>query len=53
MPAMILDGTKIAADIRAEVASEVKTMAAAGVRPGWRSCWSATIQRLRFTFAAR
>src|SRR6476620_10320909 len=34
MPATILDGTKIAADIRAEVASEVKTMAAAGVRPG-------------------
>ncbi len=34
MPANILDGTKIAADIRAEVASEVKTMAAAGVRPG-------------------
>ena len=34
MPATVLDGTKIAADIRAEVASEVKTMAAAGVRPG-------------------
>jgi methylenetetrahydrofolate dehydrogenase (NADP+)/methenyltetrahydrofolate cyclohydrolase len=34
MPATILDGTKIANDIRAEVAAEVKTMAAAGVRPG-------------------
>jgi len=34
MPATILDGTKIASDIRGEVASEVKTMAAAGVRPG-------------------
>ncbi len=34
MPATILDGTRIAQDIRSEVASEVKTMAAAGVRPG-------------------
>jgi methylenetetrahydrofolate dehydrogenase (NADP+)/methenyltetrahydrofolate cyclohydrolase len=34
MPATILDGTKIANDIRKEVAAEVKTMAAAGVRPG-------------------
>src|SRR5450631_2629095 len=34
MPATILDGTKIAQDIRSEVAAEVKTMAAAGVRPG-------------------
>jgi methylenetetrahydrofolate dehydrogenase (NADP+)/methenyltetrahydrofolate cyclohydrolase len=34
MPAIILDGTKIAQDIRGEVAAEVKTMAAAGVRPG-------------------
>jgi methylenetetrahydrofolate dehydrogenase (NADP+)/methenyltetrahydrofolate cyclohydrolase len=34
MPAKILDGTKIASDIRNEVAAEVKTMAAAGVRPG-------------------
>ena len=34
MPAIILDGTKIAQDIRSEVAAEVKTMAAAGVRPG-------------------
>ena len=34
MPARILDGTKIAHDIRSEVAAEVKTMAAAGVRPG-------------------
>jgi methylenetetrahydrofolate dehydrogenase (NADP+)/methenyltetrahydrofolate cyclohydrolase len=34
MPALILDGTKIAQDIRSEVAAEVKTMAAAGVRPG-------------------
>jgi methylenetetrahydrofolate dehydrogenase (NADP+) / methenyltetrahydrofolate cyclohydrolase len=34
MPATILDGTKIANDIRGEVAAEVRTMAAAGVRPG-------------------
>ena len=34
MPARILDGTKIAQDIRAEVAAEVRTMAAAGMRPG-------------------
>ncbi len=34
MPAIILDGTKIAQDIRSEVAAEVKIMAAAGVRPG-------------------
>jgi methylenetetrahydrofolate dehydrogenase (NADP+) / methenyltetrahydrofolate cyclohydrolase len=34
MPAIILDGTKIARDIRAEVAAEAKAMAAAGVRPG-------------------
>src|SRR5271168_1761212 len=34
MSARILDGTKIASDIRGEVAAEVKTMAAAGVRPG-------------------
>src|ERR1700680_3171114 len=34
MPARILDGAKIASDIRSEVAAEVKAMAAAGVRPG-------------------
>ena len=34
MPARILDGTKIANDIRTEVSAEVRTMAAAGVRPG-------------------
>jgi methylenetetrahydrofolate dehydrogenase (NADP+)/methenyltetrahydrofolate cyclohydrolase len=34
MAARILDGSKMAADIRAEVAAEVKAMAAAGVRPG-------------------
>jgi methylenetetrahydrofolate dehydrogenase (NADP+)/methenyltetrahydrofolate cyclohydrolase len=34
MPARILDGTKIASDIRAEVAAEAKTMTAAGIRPG-------------------
>jgi methylenetetrahydrofolate dehydrogenase (NADP+) / methenyltetrahydrofolate cyclohydrolase len=34
MPARILDGTKIANDIRNEVAAEVKSMEAAGVRPG-------------------
>ena len=34
MPATILDGTKIAQQIRSEVATEVKTMAATGQRPG-------------------
>lgn len=34
MAATILDGNRIAAEIRAEVASEVESMAAAGVRPG-------------------
>jgi methylenetetrahydrofolate dehydrogenase (NADP+)/methenyltetrahydrofolate cyclohydrolase len=34
MTARILDGTKIANDIRNEVAAEVKAMALAGVRPG-------------------
>jgi methylenetetrahydrofolate dehydrogenase (NADP+)/methenyltetrahydrofolate cyclohydrolase len=32
--AIILDGTRIAADIKAEVSSEVKSMAEAGIRPG-------------------
>jgi methylenetetrahydrofolate dehydrogenase (NADP+)/methenyltetrahydrofolate cyclohydrolase len=34
MPATILDGNKIASEIRAEVAAEVKTMMATGLRPG-------------------
>jgi len=34
MPATILDGNKIAADIRAEVAAEVKALSGAGIRPG-------------------
>ena len=34
MAATILDGNKIAGEIRAEVAFEVKAMAAAGMRPG-------------------
>jgi len=34
MPATILDGNKIAAEIRAEVAAEVKDLSAAGLRPG-------------------
>lgn len=34
MTAQILDGTKIAQEIRSEVAAEVKAMSAAGVRPG-------------------
>jgi methylenetetrahydrofolate dehydrogenase (NADP+) / methenyltetrahydrofolate cyclohydrolase len=34
MPAIILDGTRIAREIRNEVALEVKSMAAAGARPG-------------------
>lgn len=34
MTARILDGTRIANDIRAEVSAEVKAMASAGIRPG-------------------
>jgi len=34
MTARILDGNKIAADIRSEVAAEVKALSAAGLRPG-------------------
>ena len=34
MGATVLDGTKIAAEIRGEVAAEVQQMAEAGVRPG-------------------
>ncbi len=34
MPATILDGTKIAAQIKAEIAEEVKRLAASGLRPG-------------------
>jgi methylenetetrahydrofolate dehydrogenase (NADP+)/methenyltetrahydrofolate cyclohydrolase len=34
MPARILDGVKIASEIRAELASDVKAMTAAGIRPG-------------------
>ena len=34
MAAIILDGNRIAAEIRSEVASEVKGLTAAGIRPG-------------------
>jgi methylenetetrahydrofolate dehydrogenase (NADP+) / methenyltetrahydrofolate cyclohydrolase len=34
MTAVVLDGTKIASEIRAEVAAEVKALTAAGMRPG-------------------
>jgi methylenetetrahydrofolate dehydrogenase (NADP+)/methenyltetrahydrofolate cyclohydrolase len=34
MPAIILDGTKIANDIRHEVAAQAKTLSGAGMRPG-------------------
>src|SRR5947208_10385632 len=34
MTATILDGTRIAASIKAEVATEVRELAAAGLRPG-------------------
>jgi methylenetetrahydrofolate dehydrogenase (NADP+)/methenyltetrahydrofolate cyclohydrolase len=34
MPATILDGNKIAAEIRAEAAAAVKSMSASGIRPG-------------------
>src|ERR1700690_1117368 len=34
MPAVVLDGNKIAAEIRAELGAEIQSMAAAGIRPG-------------------
>ncbi len=34
MSAIVLDGNKIASDIRAEVAAEVKSLSASGMRPG-------------------
>jgi methylenetetrahydrofolate dehydrogenase (NADP+)/methenyltetrahydrofolate cyclohydrolase len=34
MAAMILDGTKIAGEIRAELAADIQAMASAGIRPG-------------------
>jgi len=34
MPATILDGNKLASDIRGEVANEVKSLIASGMRPG-------------------
>lgn len=34
MPAQILDGTKLASEIRLEVAAEVQTLAASSIRPG-------------------
>src|SRR5579872_6928243 len=34
MSAIILDGTKIAAEIRAELAADIQEMAAAGIHPG-------------------
>jgi len=36
MAATVLDGNKIASEIRAEVAAEVKALASSGMRPGWR-----------------
>src|SRR5207249_11297990 len=34
MPARILDGVKIAADIKAEITEEIRALAAQGLRPG-------------------
>jgi methylenetetrahydrofolate dehydrogenase (NADP+)/methenyltetrahydrofolate cyclohydrolase len=34
MPAITLDGNKIASEIRSELGAEIKSMAAAGIRPG-------------------
>ena len=34
MSAVLLDGTRIASEIRAELAGEVRSMTAAGQRPG-------------------
>lgn len=34
MPARVLDGTRLASEIRAEVAAEIKALSASGLRPG-------------------
>ena len=39
MAARILDGTKIAAEIRVEVAAQAKELTASGVRPGLAVVW--------------
>jgi len=53
MSAIILDGTKIAAQIKSEVGEEVKELTAAGFVPAWQWCSWGTIRRRRFTSATR
>ena len=35
----VLDGTAIAAEIKAEVRAEVERLALRVYGPGWRQCW--------------
>ena len=53
MAAMILDGTKIAGEIRAELAADIQEMARREFARGWPWCWWETIQRRKFTFAVK
>jgi len=53
MPAIILDGNKIAAEIRAEAAEAVNAMSAARLRPGLAVILAATTRLLKSTFVAR
>ena len=39
MTATFIDGTRIAEDIKAEVATEVKELQKRGVHPGYPSSW--------------
>ena len=53
MSAIILDGTKIAAQIKAEVGEEVKELTAAEFGRAWPSFSPDTIPLRRSTFATR
>lgn len=53
MPATILDGNKIAAEIRAEAATAVKAMSAAGLQPGLAVILADIILLPKFMYAAR
>jgi len=51
--AKILNGVEIAAAIKAEVAEEVRSLAAGGITPGLAVVLVAMCTRPRFTCAAR
>ena len=53
MSAIILDGTKIAAQIKEEVGEEVKDQPLPAFVPAWLWYWPGTIRLRRSTFAIR